>query len=127
MGFSVHLGEVTNGMFLDPLALSCVVSHSYSASFVFLCQSLPQKFAGRERVVRSCSLGGNIWSQNVRFHFCVTEHFYASQTVCKRSASVRRMSSSEVTKVPLAESRRLLVVMESKSESAIKKKDMKRK
>ena len=34
VGFSVHPGQATNGMFFVPLALLCVVSHSYPASFV---------------------------------------------------------------------------------------------
>ena len=58
--FSFHPGQVTIGMFLDPLAVSCVVSHSYSVWAAM--------FGHRTSDVTSGSL--NI--------------FHASQTVCKR-------------------------------------------
>ena len=87
--------------FLDPLALSCVVSHPYSASSVFLCQSFPQMFAGRVRAGTHDMQNGQKINQSSTLSS--TAHVFghrtsdftsgslnmlqASQTVCKRSAA----------------------------------------
>ena len=97
--------------FLDPLALSCVVSHPYSASSVFLCQSFPQMFAGRvragthdmqngQKINQSSTLSStaHVWCTHVHWAAMFghrTSDFtsgslnmlQASQTVCKRSAA----------------------------------------
>ena len=105
VGFSVHLGQVTNGMFFDAVALLCVVSLSYSPSFVYV-----HMFGGRVRVgthdmhdvhflvvfktvfrcslvVHLCPLDGHVGHRTSDFIFRVSECFHASEIVCKRSAA----------------------------------------